>query len=282
MEIVRQKGVATYIVFPIIDISGDLVSGATGLDSEITDWSDSATPIGFVDCTSEAVEIGSSGQYFLSLTAAEMSKDYIVVQVKTTTADAKTQTIIIRTTNDFGAFGILRTTIAALTSQEEFTLTNGSSDNDAYNNFVALVRDQSDPMQVAPCVIEDYVGGTKTVHLLSDPGIFAMAPGDEIIIIAMMPEVVRKEMDDNSVMLAALSATPTPEEIADYVFAQIIEAGISFEDLMRVLLSVLAGLTTGSATGTIAFRDFNNTKDRLSFTVDLQGNRTARITFDAS
>jgi hypothetical protein len=97
MELVRQKNVATYIVFPIVDADGDFVSGATGLDSEIDAWADGSAPDGFSDCTNEATEIGSTGVYYLSLTQSEMNNDYIVVQVKTTSSGAKTQLILLRT-----------------------------------------------------------------------------------------------------------------------------------------------------------------------------------------
>jgi len=97
MELVRQKNVATIIVFPIVDADGDLVSGAAGLDSEIDSWADGTTPDGFADCTNEATEIGSTGQYYLSLSQSEMNADYIIIQVKTSTSGAKTQTILIRT-----------------------------------------------------------------------------------------------------------------------------------------------------------------------------------------
>jgi hypothetical protein len=97
MEILRQKNVASYIVFPIVDADGDLVTGATGLDSEIDTWSDGAAPDGFTDCTNEATEIGSTGQYYLSLTNTELNVDYAIIQIKTSSVGAKTQTVLIRT-----------------------------------------------------------------------------------------------------------------------------------------------------------------------------------------
>ena len=99
MEIRRTKNVASYIVFPIVDADGDLVSGAAELDSEIDHWSDGGAPDGFADCTNEATEIGTTGMYYLSLTQAESNYDYSVVQVKTSTSGAKTQVILINRTN---------------------------------------------------------------------------------------------------------------------------------------------------------------------------------------
>ena len=98
LELVRQKNVATVIVFPLIDSTTTtaLQSGATALNSEIDQWSDSAdNPDGFAACTNEATEIGTDGQYYLVLTQAEMNDDYIVVQIKA--SDALTQVILIRT-----------------------------------------------------------------------------------------------------------------------------------------------------------------------------------------
>ena len=97
MEVFRQKNVATRIVFPIVDADGDTVSAAAGLDSESTTWSDGANPGAFADLTNEATEIGTTGIYYLTLTAGEVNFDYIYVQVKTTTTGAKTQHILINT-----------------------------------------------------------------------------------------------------------------------------------------------------------------------------------------
>ena len=64
--------------FPILDADGDLVAGATGLDSEVSTESG-----GFADASGEAVEeTTSSGMYELSLTAAEMDGNLVMVIVK--------------------------------------------------------------------------------------------------------------------------------------------------------------------------------------------------------
>lgn len=79
---------------------------------------------------------------------------------------------------------ILNTTIATLASQTSFTLTAGSGDNDFCNGCVAVIKDSSTATQRAIAMISDYVGATKTVTLFRDPGIFTMATGDHIAILA--------------------------------------------------------------------------------------------------
>ena len=76
------------------------------------------------------------------------------------------------------------TTIATLSSQTSFTLTAGSADDDAYNNQMIIVTDSSTSTQKAPGWISDYTGSTKTVTLQADPGVFTMATGDSVDIIA--------------------------------------------------------------------------------------------------
>jgi hypothetical protein len=88
---VPKKDAALRIVFPIFDADGDLVTGATGLDSEIS--KDQGT---FVDCTNEATEIAtSSGMYYLDITSTEMNCDCVTVIVKTSSVGAKTTPIVL-------------------------------------------------------------------------------------------------------------------------------------------------------------------------------------------
>lgn len=88
---VPMKNTAFRITFYVLDADGDLVSGATGLDSEVS--IDGGT---FADCTNEATEIATaSGVYFLDLTAAEMNGDTIAIITKTTSSGAKTSPTIL-------------------------------------------------------------------------------------------------------------------------------------------------------------------------------------------
>jgi hypothetical protein len=88
---VPQKNVAYRITFPLLDADGDLVTGAAGLDSEVS--KDGGT---FTDCTNEATEIAtSSGMYFLDLTSTEMNADTVAIIIKTSTSGGKTTPIVL-------------------------------------------------------------------------------------------------------------------------------------------------------------------------------------------
>lgn len=78
------KNTAFRVYFGIYKNDGTLITGATGLDSEVS--KDGAA---FADCGSEATEI-SQGVYYLDLTNTEMDADCVVVVVKTTSTGAVT------------------------------------------------------------------------------------------------------------------------------------------------------------------------------------------------
>lgn len=77
------------------------------------------------------------------------------------------------------------TTIAALASQTSFTLTAGSTDDDAYNGCIIVVEDAGDATQKCVGRILDYTGVSRTVTLEADPGVFVMANGDTVDVIAV-------------------------------------------------------------------------------------------------
>ena len=74
-------------------------------------------------------------------------------------------------------------TIATLDSQTSFTLSAGSTDNDAYNNAIAIIVDQSTSTQKTVVNISDYIGSTRTVTLSESPK-FTVATGDTVYVVA--------------------------------------------------------------------------------------------------
>jgi hypothetical protein len=151
LELERQKNAATIITFPLIDSTTTtaLQSGATAPDSEIDTWSDGATPDGFVDCTNEVAEIGTTGIYSLSLTQAEMNVDYVIIQCKA--SDALTQVILIRTmvadplllatTDDGGAINVTGGKVDGVVLADTLTTYTGNTlqTGDSYDRLGAPV-----------------------------------------------------------------------------------------------------------------------------------------------
>lgn len=98
------------------------------------------------------------------------------------------------------------------------------------------------------------------------------APADETLIIAAT----------NS-LAGAIAALPTANTNADALLDRTagVETGWTLRQAMRIVLSVLAGKASGLETTTAVYRDMADAKNRVTATVDANGNRTA-VTRDAS
>jgi hypothetical protein len=79
---------------------------------------------------------------------------------------------------------MLSTTIATVTSQTVLILTDGTGENDAYNDMLVIITDSDTSTQKARAMVSDYVGASKTLTLAAAPS-FAVAAGDTIAIIAV-------------------------------------------------------------------------------------------------
>jgi hypothetical protein len=64
------------------------------------------------------------------------------------------------------------------------------------------------------------------------------------------------------------------------ILGEFIESSVTMEQALRLMLAALAGKLSGAPGGPIVIRDVNDTKDRITATVDANGNRTA-VTTDA-
>lgn len=69
---------------------------------------------------------------------------------------------------------------------------------------------------------------------------------------------------------------------ADDVHDEVVEGTVTFRQAVRIILSVFSGKSSGGGTSTITFRDIGDTKNRVSCTVDANGNRTAVGTRDGT
>lgn len=147
------------VVFPILDADGDLVTGAAGLDSELSQ--DQGT---FADATNEATEIAtSSGVYYLDLIATEMDTQCTAIIVKTTTTGAKTTPIVLYPER----LAIIRTGTAQAGAASTITLDSGASaTDDFYNGCWVNITNNSPANALGQArKITDYVGSTKVATI---------------------------------------------------------------------------------------------------------------------
>jgi hypothetical protein len=165
------------VVFPILDNTGALVTGAAGLDSEFSANGDT-----FTDCTNEATEIGSTGMYYLLLTNSEMAANVVAVITKTSTTDAKTTPIVLYPRQKV----VIHNGTAQTGSSNSITLDSGASAlDDAYNGMVILGSLDSN-LEVR--MITDYVGSTKVAAVTPN---WVTTPDSDDTFIIYLPEGVQ-------------------------------------------------------------------------------------------
>jgi len=99
MEFWREKNVDTRAYFPIQKNDGTFITGAAGLDSEfILYGAHGAGAPSFADCTHEAAEIGTTGIYYLDVSAAELNDDYgALIQIKSSSTGEIVQVLLFHT-----------------------------------------------------------------------------------------------------------------------------------------------------------------------------------------
>lgn len=242
MEISREKNVSTYIFFLLVNSAGALVSGATGLDSEIEAWDDGTAPNGFTDCTNEATEVGSSGWYYLLLSQAEMNNDYIAIQIKSN--EALTQGILINT--KFCPKSSLSDVDGTAQAGAASTITlaaTASATDDLYNNLLISLTGGTGAGQTR--LITDYVGSTKVATIKPN-------------------------------------WTTTPDSTTTYVLvangidqmSNIVETNgsITAQQALSIILAAVAGRSSNNG---LTFADPSGSNTRIAATVDGNSNRTA-------
>jgi hypothetical protein len=85
----------------------------------------------------------------------------------------------------------------------------------------------------------------------------------------------------NSAGLIEVNTAGTGVDFSDLMDGQSVEPGFSLRETLRLILAAVAGPATGGNGPVTEFKDVNNTKTRISSTVDADGNR-GPITYDTS
>lgn len=168
-------GVPFGVEFPILDADGDLVTGATGLDSERSLNGDT-----FADCTNEATEIAtSSGMYYLLLTAAEMTADVVAVIVKTSSSGAKTTVLTLYPRKLVS----LRSGTAQGGAAGYITLdASAGAKDDIWNGCLCVATIDSN---VEARIISDYTGSSQQAAVVPN---WNVTPDSDDTFIVYLPE----------------------------------------------------------------------------------------------
>jgi hypothetical protein len=85
---------------------------------------------------------------------------------------------------------------------------------------------------------------------------------------------------DNVAAILADTGTdgvPLTAAAVDAILDEAVEGAVTFRQLLRLFAAAIVGKATGGETTTVTYRDLADSKDRLTFTVDEDGNRSAVV-----
>lgn len=196
------------ITFCIFNASGDLVSGAADLDSQVSkDGGD------FVACSGEAAEIGTSGYYRLTLTSGEMTARTVAVRVLTSTPNAKTATAILYPSQDDD----FRVNVARIDdnniSVSNFNLAFGGQPNEIDATLLGNVGGSVASVTAGVTLADDAISAAK----IADDAITAAAIDNSAVTVLTSG---CKLASDGLDLIAV--APPTGIDAEDWTFTQLV------------------------------------------------------------
>lgn len=242
------------IVVPLLDADGDLVTGATTPDSEV-----SLNGNTFADCTNEMTEIATnSGVYYLLLTAAEMTADVVTVILKSATAGMKTTVAVLYPRK---LVSIRAGTSASAGSATSTIVLDASASavDDFYNGMVCVaVIDTLTEVRM----ISDYTGSTQTATVVPD---WNVAPDNNDTFTIYRPDGVQMQQANvshwNSLATVALPLVPATAgrslvvDAAGLADANMVKAGPTGSGTAQTARDIGASvlLSAGAGTGQLDF-----------------------------
>jgi hypothetical protein len=105
-------------------------------------------------------------------------------------------------------------------------------------------------------------------------------------IIVQIIDSATKAVEDQCLVIYTYgnASAKIPQDWSDLedIFDATVEGSTTLVQALRLMLSILTGKSSGGGSATLVFRDIGDTKNRLSVTVDSDGNRTAVGTRDGT
>lgn len=278
------KNTAYRLTFPIYKNDGTLITGATGLDSEVS--KDAGT---FTDCTNEATEIAtSSGVYYLDLSSTEMNADCVAVVVKTTSTDAVPPSFILYPQET----GDIKTDVQSWLGTACATPTvNGVPEVDV-THWIGTAAATPTTAGVPEVDVTYWVGtAVGSAHVtanvtqwngsnVSAPSVSGVPKIDISHVNGAAFNVSNAQFGASVVSVAANAltasalATDAVNEIVAAVLAGVVESGFTVQDVLKLCGAAAAGKSSGLDTGSPIYRNLGDTLNRISATASA-GNRTA-------
>lgn len=220
----------------------------------------------------------SSRAVMIDLSASEMTADNIVIQcVDASGAEWCDQIINLQTT---------ASQLDDLATAANLATLTGYVDTE-----VAAIKAKTDNLPASPAATSDIPAASAIADAVWDEALSGHATSGTTGAALSSASSGGGGLDAAGVRAAIglasanldtqLAALPTAAAVADAVWDEAVDSTITARQSIRLANSALGGKASGLNTTTAVYRDLADTKDRISATVDADGNRTA-VTRDLS
>jgi hypothetical protein len=194
------------VIFPLLDADGDLVTGATTPDSELSQ--DCGT---FADATNEMTEIAtSSGMYYLDLIATELDTKSTAIIAKSATAGMKTTPLVLYPVR----LPVIRTGTAQAGAASTITLdSSASAITDYYEGCFVNITNNSPANALGQARrITAYNGSTKVATV---EGTYGTNPSNASTFEVLATPEWSYRLADLGAILGTVVSTPATAGILD-------------------------------------------------------------------
>lgn len=152
---------------------------------------------------------------------------------------------------------------------------SGTTPDDPTTGILDTIRDSTGTLQTS---VNDLPTNAELATALASADDAVLTAIDALPTNAELATALGTADDAVLAAIAALSI-PTTAAIADAVLDEVVEGTTTVRQLLRGYTAALLNILAGAATTTITVRDLANTKNRITMTVDADGNRSA-VTLD--
>jgi hypothetical protein len=186
-----------------------------------------------------------------------------------------------------GAYSVVTPTVTERTFGG-YQIAFDTNHTDTLGDLVLRVNSTGADTQEFKWQVRDYITGESDASIISSLSAIAGYLDTEVAAIKAKTDNLPSDPADASVITAAT------DTIIGYIDTEVaaikaktdlipteVETGYDLQESLRIILAAVAGKLSGAATTTVTIRDILDTKNRITATVDADGNRTA-VTLDGT
>lgn len=224
-----------------------------------------------------ATALGSSDDAVLAVlgtpAGASLAADVAAVQSDTNDIQSRLPASLVsgRIDASVGAMAANVMTAAAAASDLTTELQSGLATSTAVASLDAKI-------DVVDANVDAILVDTAEIGV-AGAGLTALASAANLAVVAgyLDTEIaaIKAKTDNLPAAPAAVGDIPTAAAIADAVHDEAVDGTVTFRQSIRLANAVLGGKASGLETTAAVYRDLADTKDRITATVDVDGNRTA-------